>query len=76
MREAMKVNWPRVRYANSSSMSDSIRNYTIIRNNLGINWWFNEVTIGEAAQAADLHEANVNIIYTNWNHYEATKGWI
>ncbi|HPO57071.1 MAG TPA: hypothetical protein PKY46_13825 [Ignavibacteriaceae bacterium] len=45
------------------------------KKNLAVRWWYDEVTIGEAEQSLDLKEANTSLIYTNWLHYNVTKGW-
>jgi hypothetical protein len=48
----------------------------ISKNNIGTSWWFNEVTICEAEQSLDLQDANRSLIYTNWDFYVSTKGWM
>jgi hypothetical protein len=76
MRKPIKVQWPRRRENNFETVLNTVKNYIISKNNIGIKWWFNEVTIGEAEQSLDLQDANRNLIYTNWDFYVSTKGWM
>ena len=73
MREKIKIQWPK---KGSFNVFDTYRNFLMIKNNLGIRWWFNEVTIGEAEQSLDLKNANINLLFTNWDYYVSTKGWM
>ena len=75
MRKTIKVRWPRKNNF-SSSILNTFRNYVICKNNPGTRWWFNEVIIGEAEQSLDLQEANQSLIFTNWDFYVSTKGWM
>jgi hypothetical protein len=73
MRKSIKVQWPKKK---NNSVLNTVKNYMIGKNNLGTSWWFNEVTICEAEQSLDLQEANKSLIYTNWDFYVSTKGWM
>ena len=74
MRKPIKVLWPRKR--SFDSVLNSIKNYIICKNNFGTKWWFDEVIIGEAEQSLDLQDANRSLIYTHWDFYVSTKGWM
>jgi len=78
MRKPIKVQWPG-RTENKDdfgSTLNTVRNYIVNKNNIAIKWWYDEVTIGEAEQGLDLQDANKSLIYTNWDHYVSTKGWM
>jgi len=76
MRKPIKAHWPRRRGRDFETVLNTVKNYIIIKNNIGIRWWFDEVTIGEAEQGLDLQDANRSLIYTNWDFYVSTKGWL
>lgn len=71
MREPIKARWPK----KSNCVLKTYRNFIMCKKNLAVRWWYDEVTIGEAEQSLDLKEANTSLIYTNWLHYNVTKGW-
>lgn len=76
MRKPIKVRWPRRRRREIETILNTVKKYIISKNNIGVKWWFNEVIIGEAEQSLDLQDANRSLIYTNWDFYVATKGWM
>ena len=76
MRKPIKVQWPRRRGRDFGTVLNTVKNYIINKNNIGIKWWYNEVIIGEAEQGLDLQDANRSLIYTNWDFYVSTHGWL
>jgi hypothetical protein len=74
MREPIKVQWPKKR--DEKSVLNTYRNFILCKSNIAVKWWYDEVTIGEAEQGLDLQDANRSLIYTNWDHYVSTHGWL
>jgi hypothetical protein len=54
----------------------TIRNQYLISENPLLAWWFNDLAISEAEASLDLRNATESAKYCNWDHYQATKGWI
>lgn len=57
-------------------LNEILRNYSIVRQNPGIQWWFNDFVIAEEEQSLDLQESVQSAKFCNLGHYLATRGWI
>lgn len=57
-------------------MWESLRNYYMITENPSITWWMNDFIIAEAEAELDVREGCENAKLCNWDHYQATRGWI
>lgn len=54
----------------------TVFNYKMIKGNLAVRWWFDEVVVCEAEQVLDIQNANQCLLYTRWDFYNETKGWL
>lgn len=54
----------------------TLRNYYMISENPYLAFWFNDHVIHEAEAELDVKDGCMNAMFTNWDHYQSTKGWI
>jgi hypothetical protein len=59
-------------------MWESIRNYYLAENGIrcGLPAWHNDHIIAEAEAELDVRDGCECAKLCNWEHYQATRGWI
>jgi hypothetical protein len=59
-------------------MWESLRNYYLAENGIrsGLPAWHNDHIIAEAEAELDVREGCECAKLCNWDHYQATRGWI